>query len=402
MSGSKNAALPLIAAALMSGSECVLERIPRIRDVEMMLRVASSLGADVKWDNRHTVRIESTVLNNTVAPEHLVREMRASIQIAGPLLARCGRVTITTPGGCAIGPRPINFHLKGLAALGAKVTEEHGIITLEADGLQGAEILLDYPSVGATENLMCAAAVARGRTTIRNVAKEPEIVEVQTFLNAMGAHVRGAGTDVIRIDGVDELHGTRHAIIPDRIEAGTLMVAAAITKSQLELRDVIAEHVEAIIAKLQEMGVRFEKLDSAIRVDGSGPLKAAVIRSMPYPGFPTDMQPQMTALACLADGVSIIHEEVFSNRFKHVEELTRMGADIKLEGRCAIVCGVPELCGAVVRAHDLRAGAAMVLAALAAVGTSQIENAEHLARGYEDFAPKLRSIGADIEELVTV
>jgi UDP-N-acetylglucosamine 1-carboxyvinyltransferase len=386
----------------MSGSECALERIPRIRDVEMMLRVVSSLGADVKWDNRHTVRIQSTVINNTVAPEHLVREMRASIQIAGPLLARCGRVRITTPGGCAIGPRPINFHLKGLAALGAKVTEEHGIITLEADGLQGAEILLDYPSVGATENLMCAAAVARGRTVIRNVAKEPEIVEVETFLNAMGAHVRGAGTDVIRVDGVDELHGTRHSIIPDRIETGTLMVAAAITKSQLELRDVIAEHVEAVIAKLQEMGVRFEKLDSAIRVDGSGPLKAAVIRSMPYPGFPTDMQPQMTALACLADGVSIIHEEVFSNRFKHVEELTRMGADIKLEGRCAIVCGVPELCGAVVRAHDLRAGAAMVLAALAAVGTSQIENAEHLARGYEDFASKLRSIGADIEELVTV
>lgn len=397
--GAKNSALPLIAAALLTEEACVLERVPQIRDVHTMIRVVESLGCEVVWESDHVLRVKSGKELGFQPPEELVREMRASVQVVGPLLARFGEATITTPGGCAIGPRPINLHVQGLRAMGAEVAEEGGLVRFHAPRLHGADILLDYPSVGATENLMLAACLATGRTFIRNAAREPEIVDLQSFLNQMGARVRGAGTDVVRVDGVYRLHGAHHIVIPDRIEIGTYLAAAAITRGDVTVADVIPQHCEATLAKLAEMGAEVTRSENSVRVKASHRLRGTTIRALPYPGFPTDLQPQFTSLACLAEGVSFVHEEVFASRFKHVEELVRMGADIRVEGRVAIVQGVNYLTGTSIHAPDLRAGAALVLAALVARGESVVEGAQHLARGYEDLPGKLASLGGDVQVL---
>ncbi len=394
--GAKNAVLPLMAAALMAPGTSVIHRVPRIMDVETMVQVLAAMGAKGAWAGPDTLEISPGLNLGWEAPDALIREMRASIQVLGPLLARLGRVKVFQPGGCAIGPRPIDFHIRGMEALGARQIGEGGCILMEAGKLHGAEIMLDFPSVGATENIMCAAALAEGTTVIRNAAREPELVELQTFLNQMGARVRGAGTDVIRIEGVDELHGAEHTLIPDRIEAGTFMVAAAATGGGILVEDLIVEHQEAVIAKLLQAGIEVTRHGKAIRVAGRRPWQAFALRSQPYPGFPTDMQPQMMALAALAQGVSIITETVYASRFKLADELVRMGAQIRVEGRCAIVTGVESLHGTVVNATDLRAGAGLVLAGLAAEGTTWIEGVKHIERGYEDLVGKLAGLGADI------
>lgn len=394
--GAKNAVLPLMAAALMAPGTSVIHRVPRIMDVETMVQVLAALGAEVAWAGPDALEIFPGLNLGWEAPDALIREMRASIQVLGPLLARLGRVKVFQPGGCAIGPRPIDFHIRGMEALGARQIGEGGCILMEAGKLHGAEIMLDFPSVGATENIMCAAALAEGATVIRNAAREPELVELQTFLNQMGARVRGAGTDVIRIEGVDELHGAEHTLIPDRIEAGTFMVAAAATGGEVLVEDLIVDHQEAVIAKLLQAGIEVTRHGEAIRVAGRRPWQAFALRSQPYPGFPTDMQPQMMALAALAQGVSIITETVYASRFKLADELARMGAQIRVEGRCAMVTGVESLHGTVVNATDLRAGAGLVLAGLAAEGTTWIEGVQHIERGYEDLVGKLAGLGADI------
>lgn len=396
--GAKNSALPLIAAALLTEEACVLERVPRIKDVETMLSVVGSLGCEARWDDEHTVWLRSGKALAVQPPAELVREMRASVQVVGPLVARFGEATTTTPGGCALGPRPINLHVQGLRAMGARVEEDGAVLHFRAARLHGTDILLDYPSVGATENLMMAACLATGRTFIRNAAREPEIVDLQSFLNQMGARVRGAGTDVVRIDGVQQLRGARHVVIPDRIEVGTFLAAAAVTQGNVTVTDVIPQHCEATLAKLAEMGAEIVRTENTVRAKVGRRLRGSTIRALPYPGFPTDLQPQLTTVACLAEGVSFVHEEVFASRFKHVEELVRMGADIRIEGRVAIVQGVDYLTGATVHAPDLRAGAALVLAGLAARGGSTVEGAQHLVRGYEDFPGKLAALGAEIRE----
>lgn len=395
-SGAKNSALPLIAAALLSEEPCTLERVPQIRDVETMIQVVAALGCQATWLDEHTLRLMAGTTLETRPPEELVREMRASVQVLGPLVARFGEATISTPGGCAIGPRPINLHVQGLKAMGATVEEDGALLRFRANRLHGADILLDYPSVGATENLMMAASLAAGRTFIRNAAREPEIVDLQSMLNQMGARVRGAGTDVVRVDGASRLHGAHHSVIPDRIEVGTYLAAAAMTRGDVTVTDVIPQHCEAVLAKLSEMGAEIVRAENFVRLRAPRRLKGTTIRALPYPGFPTDLQPQLTSVACLVEGVSFVHEEVFSSRFKHVEELVRMGADIRIEGRVAVIQGVEYLTGATVHAPDLRAGAALVLAALAARGESVVEGAPHLARGYEDLPGKLTALGAEV------
>ncbi len=394
--GAKNSALPLIAASLLTEEACLLDRVPQIRDVSTMLRVVEALGCTARWEDEHVLWLKSGAYLAPQPPADLVREMRASVQVVGPLLGRCGAATITTPGGCAIGPRPINLHVQGLRAMGAKVEEDGAVIHFRADRLHGADILLDYPSVGATENLMMAACLADGRTFIRNAAREPEIVDLQSLLNQMGARVRGAGTDVVRVDGVSRLRGAHHVVIPDRIEVGTYLAAAAITRGDVTVTDVIPQHCEATLAKLAEMGAEVSRAESAVRVKAGWRLRGTTIRALPYPGFPTDLQPQLTSVACLAEGVSFVQEEVFASRFKHVEELVRMGADIRVEGRVAIVQGVDYLTGTTIHAPDLRAGAALVLAALAARGESIVEGAHHLDRGYENLPGKLAALGAEV------
>ena len=330
------------------------------------------------------------------APHELVRKMRASIQVMGPVLGRLGRVRVSLPGGCAIGERPIDFHLKGFRQLGAEIREEHGYIYAEATRLYGADIQLDYPSVGATENLMMAAALADGTTQIRNAAREPEIIEVQNFLNQMGARIRGAGTDVIRIDGVEALHPAEHTIIPDRIEAGTYLVAAAMAGGEVVIHPVIPQHVSSLIAKLKEAGIDISIDGDRITVHSSGSYRAVNFQSLPYPGFPTDLLPQVMAMMTLAKGTSVVRETVYTNRYKHVSELRRMGANIILADRSAVVQGIPELSGAEVVVPDLRAGAALVLAGLAAHGTTIVEDDGHLSRGYDDLIGKLQAVGAEI------
>jgi UDP-N-acetylglucosamine 1-carboxyvinyltransferase len=396
-SGAKNAALPLIAATLLTEETCLLERVPNIRDVATMIRVVRALGCEVKWEEEHTLRLRSGPFLACQPPDELVREMRASVQVVGPLLARFGTATITTPGGCALGPRPINLHIQGLRAMGAQVDEDGPVLQFRANRLHGADILLDYPSVGATENLMMAACLSNGRTFIRNAAREPEIADLQSLLNQMGARVRGAGTDVVRVDGVSRLHGAGHAVIPDRIEIGTYLAAAALTRGDVRVAEVIPQHCEAVLAKLAALGVEVSRGECTVRVKAEGRLRGTTIRALPYPGFPTDLQPQFTALACVAEGISFVHEEVFSSRFKHVEELVRMGAAIQIEGRVAVVQGVEYLTGTTIHAPDLRAGAALVLAALGARGESVVEGAHHLDRGYEDLAGKLTSLGAEVK-----
>ncbi|HEY8463693.1 MAG TPA: UDP-N-acetylglucosamine 1-carboxyvinyltransferase [Bacillota bacterium] len=401
ISGAKNAVLKLMAAALLSNNECLIRNVPRIKDVETMIGVLSGLGAEVSWEDQTTLRIKVNQGLGFIAPDQYVREMRASAQVMGPLLAKLGRVKLYQPGGCIIGPRPIDLHLKGFQALGAEVFEEHGYVYVEAPQLHGAEIHLDFPSVGATENIMAAAILAKGTTVIRNAAKEPEIIEEQNFYNRLGAKIRGAGTDTIRIEGVDRLNHKiiDYTVIPDRIEAGTFMIAAAITGGDIIIDDVIPEHIEALISKMREVGVALELEPDRIRVISNRVLKPADITVLPYPGFPTDLQPQMTALLCVSDGTSVVTENVFGSRFGYVDELLRMGAAIKVESRSAIVKGVPNLSGASVYAPDLRAGAALVIAGLAAQGVTFIEGIQYLDRGYEGLEEKLTNLNADLRRV---
>ncbi len=398
--GAKNAVLPIIAAALLaSDGKNVLSEVPVLSDVYTINEVLRHLNAEVVFENNQ-VTIDASKELNIEAPFEYVRKMRASVQVMGPLLARNGRARIALPGGCAIGSRPIDQHLKGFEAMGAKVQVGNGFVEAYVEGeLKGAKIYLDFPSVGATENIMSAATLAKGTTILENAAKEPEIVDLANFLNAMGAKVRGAGTGTIRIEGVDKLYGANHSIIPDRIEAGTFMVAAAITGGDILIENAVPEHLRSITAKMEEMGVKIIEENEGVRVIGPDKLKAVDIKTMPHPGFPTDMQSQMMALLLQADGTSMITETVFENRFMHVEEFRRMNADIKIEGRSVIMNGPNSLQGAEVAATDLRAAAALILAGLVSEGYTRVTELKHLDRGYVNFHKKLAALGATIERV---
>ena len=401
-SGAKNAVLPIIAASILGTSPSRLDEIPALEDVRTICAVLECLGIKVDASEPHTLKIDSREITSCEAPYELVRSMRASFLVMGPLLARKGYARISQPGGCAIGTRPIDLHLKGFEALGVKIEQGHGYIEASApEGMTGANIYLDFPSVGATENIMMAAAMANGTTVLENPAEEPEIVDLANYLNQMGARVRGAGTNVITIEGVSELHGVQHSVIPDRIEAGTYMIAAAMTGGDVIIENVLPEHQKPLIAKLREAGALVEEDIDRIHVVGSGMLKAVDIKTLPYPGFPTDMQAQMMAMLSVAEGRSKITETVFENRFMHVVELNRMGANITTEGRSAVITGPAHLTGCTVRATDLRAGAAMILAGLVAEGATELCDIYHIDRGYEEIAAKLTRLGADIKRVGT-
>jgi len=397
ISGAKNAVLKMMAAALLGKGKFVIYDVPAIKDVYTMLGVLTTLGVEAKLQDSVLTMEVDQVSGDT--PTELVQEMRASIQVMGPLLARLGWVRIAKPGGCAIGDRPIDLHLQNLARLGAVIDESHGFITARCQRLTGQEISLDYPSVGATENIMMAATLAKGKTVIHNAAREPEIVDVQNFLNQMGAHVYGAGTSVIVVEGVDQDHlgSTEYTVIPDRIEAGTYLIAGAITQSKITLENVIPQHIQVLLSKLLEANAKLTVGLNRITLEGGKTILPTNIITLPYPGFATDLQPQFMSLMTLADGSSVIKETVYSHRFGHVEELRRMGANIQVDSNSAIVRGVKQLTGARVKATDLRAGAALILAGLAAKGTTEITGIEHIVRGYEKLVDKLRSIGAKIE-----
>ena len=401
ISGSKNAVLPVLAATILTGQKCTVQNAPNLSDVEYMRCLLESLGAKSTIHDG-TMTVDTANINACEAAYEWVGKLRASFLVMGPLLARFGKAKVSLPGGCAIGSRPIDLHLKGMAALGAEVEYSHGYITVAASKLTGAEVYLDFPSVGATENIMMAAALADGQTILENCAVEPEIVDLANFLNSAGAEIRGAGTDTIKINGVQELKGTSHSIIPDRIEAGTFMVAAAITRGDILLTNVMADHVKPVIAKLKEAHISVEELDTGIRVwhEPGQDIIAADIKTLPYPGFPTDMQAQFMALMSVAKGTSIITETVFENRFMQVGELKRMGADIKIESRSAVTEGVPQLAGAKVAASDLRAGAALALAALCAEDVTEISGVHHIDRGYCRLDEKLNALGARIRREV--
>ena len=397
ISGAKNAVLPVIAASLLASTPSVIEEIPDLDDVKTITEVLQYLGLTTRWQEPGSLFIDSTGVKSCEASYELVRKMRASFLVMGPLLSRFQEARISLPGGCAIGSRPIDLHLKGFEALGAEIILGHGFIEARAPhGLQGAKIYLDFPSVGATENIMMAASLAKGQTIIENAAQEPEIVDLANYLNSMGANVRGAGTNAIRIEGVRQLTGTTYAVIPDRIEAGTYMAAAAITGGDVVLKNVLFEHMKPLVAKLKEAGVSIDVEVDQIRVNATEGLRAADIKTLPYPGFPTDMQAQFMALMTVAKGSSVITETVFENRFMHVDELKRMGANIKIDGRIAMVDGVARLAGCPVTATDLRAGAALVVAALAAEGRTEIGSVHHIDRGYDRIVDKLKGLGADI------
>lgn len=398
--GAKNAVLPVIAATLLaSDGKSVIRDVPTLSDVYTINEVLRNLNAEVHFDN-NTVFVDASRVLKEEAPFEYVRKMRASVLVMGSLLARNGRARVALPGGCAIGSRPIDQHLKGFEAMGAKVKVGNGFIEAEVNGrLQGAKVYLDFPSVGATENIMMAASLAQGTTTIENAAKEPEIVDLANFLNKMGGRVKGAGTGTIRIEGVDVLFGADHTIIPDRIEAGTFMVAAAITGGNVLVQGAVPEHLSSLIAKMEEMGVTIIEEADGVRVIGPEHLKAVDIKTMPHPGFPTDMQSQMMALLLRAEGTSMITETVFENRFMHVEEFRRMNADIKIEGRSVILTGPSDLQGAEVSATDLRAAAALILTGLVADGVTRVTELKHLDRGYVNFHEKLAALGADIERV---
>ena len=400
-SGAKNAVLPIIAASILGTTPSHLDEVPMLEDVHTISEVLKCLGLKVKFNPKANVLdIDSTNITSFEAPYELVRTMRASFLVMGPLLARIGKARISMPGGCAIGARPIDIHLKGFEALGVKIEQGHGYIEASApDGLKGTGIYFDFPSVGATENIMMAASLAEGTTILENAAEEPEIVDLANYLNKMGAKIRGAGTDTIRIEGVKELHGADYTIIPDRIEAGTYMIAAAMTGGDVVVENVLPEHQKPLIAKLREAGAIVEENIDKVRVIGQSPLKAVAIKTLPYPGFPTDMQAQMMAMMVIAEGRSKVTETVFENRFMHVVELNRMGAQISTEGRSAVIDGPCKLTGCDVRATDLRAGAAMILAGLVAEGTTRIGDLHHIDRGYENIVAKLKKLGADIERV---
>lgn len=401
ISGAKNAAVAIIPAALLVDGVCRIENIPQISDVTALLKILEQLGANVRFLNRSSVEIDCRHISTTQVSQELAHKIRASYYLIGALLGRFGEAEVSMPGGCNFGGvRPIDQHVKGFVAMGAEV-REGDFICAKADGgrMKGANIYLDVVSVGATMNIMMAAVLAEGITVIENAAKEPHIVDLANFLNSMGADVKGAGTDTIRIFGVDKLHGCSYAIIPDQIEAGTYMAAVAACGGQVLVRGIIPKHMDCITAKLQEMGVQVEEQDDTLLVRRSGKLHRANVKTLPYPGFPTDMQPQITVALCLAEGTSMVTEGVWDNRYRYVGELTRMGAQIRVEGRSAVVEGVEHLNAASVQAYDLRAGAAMVIAALAAEGTSEVSNVHYIERGYEDIIEKLRSIGAQIESV---
>ena len=401
ISGAKNAAVAIIPAALLVDGVCRIENIPQISDVTALLKILEQLGANVRFLNRSSVEIDCRHISTTQVSQELAHKIRASYYLIGALLGRFGEAEVSMPGGCNFGGvRPIDQHVKGFVAMGAEV-REGDFICAKAEGgrMKGANIYLDVVSVGATMNIMMAAGLAEGTTVIENAAKEPHIVDLANFLNSMGADVKGAGTDTIRIFGVDKLHGGSYAIIPDQIEAGTYMAAVAACGGQVLVRGIIPKHMDCITAKLQEMGVQVEEQDDTLLVRRSGKLHRANVKTLPYPGFPTDMQPQITVALCLAEGTSMVTEGVWDNRYRYVGELTRMGAQIRVEGRSAVVEGVEHLNAASVQAYDLRAGAAMVIAALAAEGTSEVSNVHYIERGYEDIIEKLRSIGAQIESV---
>lgn len=399
ISGAKNSTLPIIAASLLATETCFLEDIPALDDVDVISEVLASLGGDVKRVSKERLEINSSKISSIEAPYELMRKMRASFLVMGPLLARMGKARISLPGGCAIGTRPIDLHLKGFKALGAEIELGHGYVEASAQKLIGDRIYLDFPSVGATENIMMAATMAEGETIIENAAMEPEIVDLANYLNKMGANVKGAGTSAIRIRGVEKLGGARHSVIPDRIEAGTYMIAAAMTGGDVLVENVITSHIKPIIAKLIEAGVEIIEQGENVRVIAKEPIKSVDIKTLPYPGFPTDMQSQFMALMSISKGTSVMIETVFENRFMHVDELKRMGADIKIDGRSAIIQGTNNLMGAPVKATDLRAGAALILAGLVSEGITEITDIYHIDRGYTDIEQKLSALGAKIRRV---
>lgn len=401
IAGAKNAALGILAAAVMTDEECIIENVPYVSDTRTLLKAIEGIGATVKYLDRHTVSIcgRGIVGDESLSvDDEYIRRIRASYYLIGALLGKYAYANVALPGGCDIGARPIDLHIKGFEKLGAHVDiVTGGKVVAKADKLVGAHIYLDTVSVGATINIMMAAALAEGKTTIENAAKEPHIVDVANFLNTMGANIKGAGTDVIRVRGVSRLHGAEYSIIPDQIEAGTFMAMAVATRGNVLIKNVIPKHLEAISSKLLEMGATVIEYDDSVRVMADGKLKSTQIKTLPYPGFPTDMQAQMAAILALADGTSIVTESIFENRFRYVAELARMGANIRVEGNTAIINGVPRYTGANLIASDLRAGAALVIAALAAEGVSLIEDIEYIKRGYEDFDDKVRSLGGEME-----
>ncbi|MDR3289311.1 MAG: UDP-N-acetylglucosamine 1-carboxyvinyltransferase [Peptococcaceae bacterium] len=399
VSGAKNSSLPLMAATLLAEGTSVLWETPDLADILHMRQVLENLGCVIHLGQDRQMSIDAASLRDFEVDERLMRTMRASNLILGPLLARCGRVRIAMPGGCAIGSRPMDQHLKGLKELGVRIRETHGYIEAAAERLRGADIYLDVPSVGATENIMMAAVLAEGTTRIHNAAREPEIVDLQNFLNKMGAKVRGAGLDVVKIEGTKRLTPAEHTVIPDRIEAGTHLVAAVMTQGDIQLENVIPEHLEPVIAKLRQAGALIEVEDDRMRVRHEGPVQPVDIKTMPYPGFPTDMQPQFMAMLACAGGTSIITETIFENRFQHVDELRRMGANIRAEGRTAVIRGTDKLEGSFVETTDLRAGAALFLAALAAEDVTVLEKVTHIDRGYENLLEKYQALGAKVKRM---
>ena len=399
IAGAKNAALAILSAAIMTDETILIENLPDVRDINVLLEAISGIGAMVERINKSTVKINGSTIHDVSVDYEYIKKIRASYYLMGALLGKYKHAEVPLPGGCNIGSRPIDQHLKGFRALGASVDIVNGSIIAASDNLHGSHIYLDVVSVGATINIMMAASLAQGRTIIENAAREPHVVDVANFLNSMGANIKGAGTDVIRIKGVEKLHKTEYSIIPDQIEAGTFMFAAAATGGDVPVRNVIPTHLEATTAKLIEIGCEVEEFDDAVRVRAARRLKKTNVKTLPYPGYPTDMQPQITVALSIADGTSIVTESIFENRFKYADELARMGANIKVEGNSAIINGVRKLTGARVSAPDLRAGAALVIAGLAAEGITIIDDIVYIQRGYEDFEVKLRGLGAQIEKV---
>ncbi|MBP3677994.1 MAG: UDP-N-acetylglucosamine 1-carboxyvinyltransferase [Agathobacter sp.] len=395
--GAKNAALPILAAAVMTDETVTIENLPNVRDINVLLQAIEQIGAKVERVNDHKVKINGSFIHDLTVDNEFIRKIRASYYLIGALLGKYRKTAVALPGGCDIGSRPIDLHKKGFCAMGAEVDISHGLFQVEAERLIGTHIYLDKVSVGATINIMMAASLAEGKTVIENAAKEPHVVDVANFLNSMGANIRGAGTDVIRIVGVEKLHKTEYSIIPDQIEAGTFMFAAAAAGGDVLVTNVIPKHLEATTAKLLEVGCEVEEFDDAVRVISNGRLQRTQVTTLPYPGFPTDMQPQMAVLLGIAEGTSTVTESIFENRFRYVDELTRMGANIKVESNIAIINGVPKYTGARVNAPDLRAGAALVIAGLAADGVTVVDDIHYILRGYENFDIKLRELGGNIE-----
>ena len=401
IAGAKNAALAILSAAIMTDETILIENLPDVRDINVLLVAISEIGAQVERIDKSTVKINGSTIGNLSVDYEFIKKIRASYYLLGALLGKYKHAEVPLPGGCNIGSRPIDQHLKGFRALGADVDICHGAIVAKAENLHGSHIFLDVVSVGATINIMMAASMATGRTIIENAAREPHVVDVANFLNSMGANIKGAGTDVIRIRGVEMLHSTNYSIVPDMIEAGTYMFAAAATRGDILIKNVIPKHLEAITAKLEEIGCEVEEFDDAVRVISAKKLRRTHVKTLPYPGYPTDMQPQIAVTLALASGTSIITESIFENRFKYADELTRMGACVKVEGNTAIIDGVDKLTGARVSAPDLRAGAALVIAGLAAEGITIVDDIVYIQRGYENFEGKLKSLGAEIERVTS-